>query len=94
MHERENVFVSQIIMNACTTLSDNFFSVSTADEAYKLIQDFKTQNTVKFSCYKAKKDFGGTGKRTYKGLVGGGGGVQSRGKSEGPKLIIHPLSWV
>ena len=49
-------------MNACTKLSDNFFSVSTANDAYKLIEDFETRNTVKFSCYKANKGFGGTGK--------------------------------
>ena len=50
-------------MNACTKLSDNFFSVSTSDDAYKLIEDFETRNTVKFSCYKASKGFGNTGKK-------------------------------
>ncbi len=42
-----------VVMYACTKLSDNFFSVSTAAEAYKLIEDFETRNTVKFSCYEA-----------------------------------------
>ena len=50
-----------VVMNACTKLSDNLFSVSTADEAYKLIEDFETRNTVKFSCYKASKGFGNAG---------------------------------
>ena len=48
-------------MNACTKLSDKLYSVSTAEEAHKLIQDFETRHTVKFSCYKASKGFGGTG---------------------------------
>ena len=51
-----------VVMNACTKLSDNLFSVFTADEAYKLIEDFETRNTVKFPCYKASKGFGNTGK--------------------------------
>ena len=45
---------------ACTKLSDNLYSVSSAEEAHKLIEDFETRNTVKFSCYKASKGFGGT----------------------------------
>ena len=50
------------VMNPCTKLSDNFFSVSTAEEAYNFIEDFETRNTVKFSCYKASKGFGDTDK--------------------------------
>ena len=52
-------------MNACTKLSDNFFSVFTAEDAYKVIENFETRNTVKFSCYNASKGFGNTGKQLY-----------------------------
>ena len=48
-------------VKACTKLSDNLYSVSFAEEAHKLIEDFKTRNTIKFSCNKASKGFGGTG---------------------------------
>ena len=52
--------IKQRKAKACTKLSDNLYS-ATAEEAHKLIQDFETRNTVKFSCYKASKGFGGTG---------------------------------
>ena len=39
-----NVCLCWKIMNVCTKLSDNLYSVSTAEEAYKLIQDFETPN--------------------------------------------------
>ena len=56
--------IKQRKVKACTKLSDNLYSVSSAEEAYKLIEDFKTRNTIQFSCYKdynASKGFGGTG---------------------------------
>ena len=46
---------------ACTKLSDDLNSVLSAEEAHKLIEDFETGNTIKFSCYKASRGFGGTG---------------------------------
>ena len=56
--------IKQRKVKACTKLSDNLYSASSAEEAHKLIEDFKTRNTAKFSCYKdykASKGFGGTG---------------------------------
>ena len=41
----------------------NFYFVSSAEEAQKLIDDFETQHTVKFSYYMASKGFGGTGEK-------------------------------
>ena len=56
--------IKQRKAKACTKLSDNLYSVSSAEEALKLIKDFETLNTVKFSCYKDYK--------TSKGFVGTG----------------------
>ena len=42
---------------------DNLYSVSSAEEAQKLIDDSETRNTVKFSYYKASKGFGGKGEK-------------------------------
>ena len=53
--------IKQRKVKACTKLSDNSYSASSAEEAHKLIEDFKTRNTIKFSCNKASKGFGGTG---------------------------------
>ena len=56
--------IKQRKAKACTKLSDNLHSVSSAEEANKLIEDFETRNTVKLYCYKhykASKGFGGTG---------------------------------
>ena len=56
--------IKQRKAKACTKLSDNLYSVSSTEEAHKLIEDFETQNTVKFCCYKdykASKGFRGTG---------------------------------
>ena len=39
------------------------YIVSSAEEAQKLIDDFETRNTVKFSSYKASKGFGGKGEK-------------------------------
>ena len=52
--------IKQRKAKACTKLSDNLYS-ATAEEAHKLIQDFETRNTVKFSFDKASKGFRGTG---------------------------------
>ena len=41
----------------------NLYSVSSAEEPQKLIDDFETQNTVKFSYYMASKGFGSTGEK-------------------------------
>ena len=46
---------------ACTKVSDNVYYASTVNDAYKLIQNFEIENTLKFSCYKACKNFGETG---------------------------------
>ena len=54
-----------VVMNTCTKHSDNFFSVCTTEDAYELIENFETRNTVKVSCYKASKGFGNTGKQLY-----------------------------
>ena len=56
--------IKQRKAKACTRLSDNLYCVSSAEEAHKLIEDFETRNTLKFSCYKAykaSKGYGGTG---------------------------------
>ena len=53
--------IKQRKVKACAKLSDNLFSVSSAEDAHKLIEDFKTENTITFSCNKASKGFGGTG---------------------------------
>ena len=42
---------------------DNLYFVSSAEEAQKLINDFETRNTLKFSSYKASKGFVGTGEK-------------------------------
>ena len=44
--------IKQRKAKACTQLSDNLYSVLSAKEAHKLMEDFETRNTVKFSCYK------------------------------------------
>ena len=71
--------IKQQKAKACTKLPDNLYSVSSAEEAHKLIEDFATQNTVKCSCYKdykASKGFGGTGDK----IRGGGrAGLKIRG---------------
>ena len=41
----------------------NLYSVSSAEETQKLIDDFETQHTVTFSYYMASKGFGGTGEK-------------------------------
>ena len=53
--------INQRKVKACTKLSDNLYSVSSANEAHKLIDDFETRSTIKSSCNKASKGFGGTG---------------------------------
>ena len=55
--------IKQRKVKACTKLSDNLYSVSYAKEAHKLIEDFETGITIKFSCNKARKGFGGSGEQ-------------------------------
>ena len=43
-------------------ISDNFGYVFSVGDAYKLLADFKTRTTTKFSCFKADKGFGNIGK--------------------------------
>ena len=43
-------------------ISDNFGYVLTVGDAYKLLSDFETRTTTKFSCFKADKGFGNIGK--------------------------------
>ena len=40
---------------------ENFGYVSSVQEAYKLIAEFETRSTIKFSCFKVDKDFGNIG---------------------------------
>ena len=44
---------------------DNLGYVNSVDEAYKLIADFETESTTKFSCIKPDKGFGNTGRYIY-----------------------------
>ena len=44
---------------------DNFGYITSVDEAYKLIAEFETGSTTKFSCFKADKGFGNTGMPIY-----------------------------
>ena len=43
----------------------NLGYVNSVDEAYKLIAEFETGSTTKFSCFKADKGFGNTGMYVY-----------------------------
>ena len=42
-------------------IAENFGHVSSVQEAYKLIAEFETRSTIKFSCFKVDKDFGNIG---------------------------------
>ena len=42
-------------------IAENFGYVSSVQEAYKLIAEFETRSTTKFSCFKVDKDFGNFG---------------------------------
>ena len=42
-------------------IAENFGYVSSVQEAYKLIAEFETRSTIKFSCFKVDKDFGNIG---------------------------------
>ena len=42
-------------------ISDNFGYLLTVDDAYKLIAEFETRSTTKFSCFKGDKGFGNIG---------------------------------
>ena len=42
-------------------IAANFGYVSSVQEAYKLIAEFETRSTTKFSCFKVDKDFGNIG---------------------------------
>ena len=41
--------------------AENFGYVSSVQDAYKLIAEFETRSTTKFSCFKVDKDFGNVG---------------------------------
>ena len=41
--------------------AENFGYVSSVQEAYKVIAEFETRSTTKFSCFKVDKDFGNIG---------------------------------
>ena len=45
--------------------ADNLGYVNSVDEAYKLITEFETGLTAKFSCFKADKGSGNTGMYIY-----------------------------
>ena len=42
-------------------IAENFGYVSSVQDAYKLIAEFETRSTTKFSCFKVDKDFGNVG---------------------------------
>ena len=42
-------------------IAENFGYVSSVEEAYKVIAEFETRSTTKFSCFKVDKDFGNIG---------------------------------
>lgn len=42
-------------------ISETFGYVQSLDHAEKMISKFETKSTIKFSCYKADKDFGNHG---------------------------------
>ena len=42
-------------------IAETFEYVSSVEEAYKLIAEFETRSTTKFSCFKVDKDFGNIG---------------------------------
>ena len=42
-------------------IDENFGYVSLVQGAYKLIGEFETRSTTKFSCFKVDKDFGNIG---------------------------------
>ena len=42
-------------------IAENFGYVSSVQDAYKLIAEFETRSTTKFSCFKVGKDFGNVG---------------------------------
>ena len=43
-------------------ITDNLGYVFSVEDAYRLIADFETKTTTKFSCFKADKSFGNIGK--------------------------------
>lgn len=45
----------------CEEIPERTCYVSSLDQATKLISSFEAKNTVKFSCYKADKNFGSDG---------------------------------
>jgi hypothetical protein len=47
-------------------IAETFSYVPSLDQAERLISSFETKNTVKFSCYKADKNFGREGKLIVK----------------------------
>ena len=42
-------------------IAENLGYVSSVEEAYKVIAEFETRSTTKFSCFKVDKDFGNIG---------------------------------
>ena len=42
-------------------ITENLGYVSSVEEAYKVIAEFETRSTTKFSCFKVDKDFGNIG---------------------------------
>lgn len=49
--------------------TESFCFVNTVEEAYKLISDYETENTVKFACYKSNKNFVNTGKKCQTDII-------------------------
>lgn len=47
-------------------ISQSLGYVSSLEHAERLISSFEAKNTVKFSCYKADKNFGNHGKISFK----------------------------
>ena len=68
--KRENLAIELNVVSVCITMEELSLSVEISktfgffqllDHAKKMISKFETKSTIKFSCYKADKDFGNHG---------------------------------
>ena len=66
----ENLAIELNVVSVCITMEELSLSVEISktfgyfqllDHAKKMISKFETKSTIKFSCYKADKDFGNHG---------------------------------
>ena len=61
--------ISKTMIDFDQKFSDKFEYFNSVCDAYKLITDFETKTTTKFSCFKADKDFGRIGKYTPASMI-------------------------